>query len=438
MLQSGRRVTDATPHHHQFAAYRGRTEQRYLMRVPVRRSHRSALALAAVATVLLASACTSADDSSDGPEVDLGALGEPQKATGSPVKVGYISDGGLSGATSDPVADLARATFKYLNEYKNGLNGHVIELVDCETGNVPSGATACGAQMIEDGVVAALSAASTQEVAVFAALQGSGVPYVQNRSAIPDVVNDPNAFILTNPLDAFDSITAVALAEGIDTVGIPIIDVPAATGPVLELVKPRLDAAGLGLVYTPVAPSVADMTPQIVQMIDEGAGMIVPVGTNAFTASALKAIKQNGFDGPVQIGIPVIPDDFVAAVPGGLEGITNIIQATGDPEDPDVKLFYAIGSEYDVDGFEEAAPTGFQVVATFARMLEGLEGDVTAESVSDYLANMSEPVLRVMGGGIEIQCGADLIPEQPAVCTTQGLTAALDKDGKATAWELFG
>ncbi len=408
------------------------------MRVSVLSSPRSALALAAVATLFVASACTSSDDEESGGDADLSVLGEAQKATGSAVKVGLVTDGGVAGQTGDPSADMARATVKYLNEYKNGLNGHEIELVDCETGNVPSGATSCGAQMVEEQVIAALMPVSAQDLSVFAAMKGSGVPLVVLTSAVPDIEQDPNAFILSNPLAAFTAITTVAAENDLKTVGIPIIDVPAATGPVKELLEGPLEEAGLDLVFTPIPPSAADQTPQIVQMIDAGVDLFVPVGTATFVAGSLKAIKQNGFTGPVIIGQSPITDDFVAAVPGGLEGVINVGGNTEDPEDADVKLFAAIGEQYDVQNAADAPPLGFQTVLTLARAVEGLEGDLTSATVSQAFSGMSEPVLKPMGGGIELQCGQELNPDKPAQCTLQGVQSVLDQAGKATSWDVFG
>src|SRR5579862_9572225 len=68
-------------------------------------------------------------------------LGQPNKATGTPVKVGLISDG--KSATIDDTSEIsaAQASASYINDYRGGVAGHPIDLVVCQTHQTPAGGT---------------------------------------------------------------------------------------------------------------------------------------------------------------------------------------------------------------------------------------------------------------------------------------------------------
>src|SRR5262245_12830856 len=66
--------------------------------------------------------------------VNSGALGKTNPASGTPVKVGLITDGGDCADCSATAGDekpTAEATVKWINEYRHGLAGHPIELKVC-------------------------------------------------------------------------------------------------------------------------------------------------------------------------------------------------------------------------------------------------------------------------------------------------------------------
>ena len=121
--------------------------------------------IALVACALLAAACSSSDkpagsgDSSTGgstvsaPAINDWALqytgGKAQKATGTPLKIGYVNqDAFFPEATIGVDAAVA-----YANAELNGADGHEIQIVNCEVSTAEDGAK-CGAQMANDNSIA--------------------------------------------------------------------------------------------------------------------------------------------------------------------------------------------------------------------------------------------------------------------------------------------
>jgi branched-chain amino acid transport system substrate-binding protein len=125
---------------------------------PTSRLRRRALAVAALIVLVLAiGACggddddASSDDAEDAPSGDDAAtlLGPEDAASGEPVKLGLVSDGATQAFDNTDELRAGQATVEYLNAHKKGVAGHPIELVTCETGGDPSGASDCANQMVE-------------------------------------------------------------------------------------------------------------------------------------------------------------------------------------------------------------------------------------------------------------------------------------------------
>lgn len=364
------------------------------------------------------------------PTVNAAVLGTPKKATGTPIKVGFVNDGNSGAIDNTGYWVTAQTAAKYANDYLGGLNGHIIDLDHCETGNTPSGATACGVQMVKDNVVSVLVATSAQDHSIFAALGGK-IPYVTGAAADSAILISSGGFVLNNSLGGLGAGLAAAKKAGAKKAGIIIIDVPAATGPVKALASPYYKKAGIELDMIPISASVADQTPQIQQAISRGDGQFTVVGTSGFTGSSLKALKQLGFKGPILTALSPFPKSVVDAVPGGVAGITNAVSVTDALTDKDVQIYNAATEKY--HGQTSATGTtsqlGYQVTLSFVEALTGDTTAVDAKSIQAALSTMPKPINLVIGGGITFQCGSKPFAIIPNVCTAGILVGTLQSDG---------
>ena len=131
---------------------------------PARRA-RTALRLAGIlfSLSLLAAACgddgdeaTTTTDADGGTESTAAStndvLGAENKATGDPVKLGFISHGATESLDNQIELDVAEATVEWLNTNHGGMGGRPFELVTCIDGNDPAKAADCANQMIEEDV----------------------------------------------------------------------------------------------------------------------------------------------------------------------------------------------------------------------------------------------------------------------------------------------
>ena len=376
-----------------------------------------------------------ATDATDAPAAETtaapadGGLGEPNEATGTPITIGFVTDGEAASIGSDEDrVKTVEATVQYVNEYLGGLNGHPLEIKHCSTEATPAGATQCAVELASEGVAVALVPASSQDGAIFEGLTGSGIPYFTYVSATGPIILSPGSFVMSNSISTIAVPGITAQAQGIDKVGFIIIDVPAAVGPITAIAQPIYASLGVELQIIPIAPSVADMTPQLQEAIGGGAGLFAVTGTDDFLINGVNGLRQLGFEGPITTGAPT--EDVLAA----LNSVENLIGGgtqTDDPSDPDVALMNTILETYtDLDP-EDADPNGFASVLGFVRALTGATDAVDAATVSAALSSMPETDMP-LGGGITFQCGTAPVNFAPAICSLDVLQWTYDDDGNQT------
>ena len=71
-------------------------------------------------------------------------------------------------------------------------------------------------------------------------------------------------------------------------------------------------------------------------------------------------------------------------------------------------------------------------MASLPTALDGIEGDITTETVIEAIKAMAEADYPG-ADGVTFQCGGTVFPSQPAVCTNQSLRATLDAEGNPPA-----
>src|SRR4029450_4981960 len=149
-------------------------------------------------------------------------------------------------------------------------------LVTCEPGGDPAGATDCANQMVEDDVVAVAQSQSAVGDSLWEPLHAAGIPTMSfQTSSQGALLDDQTSFAIVNPLTTlFGLPITVARDEGADKVAFVLIDVPQAVQALETLGPPIMDQAGLDYDVFRVPPGTADMTSQMQQVVDSGAGVV--------------------------------------------------------------------------------------------------------------------------------------------------------------------
>jgi branched-chain amino acid transport system substrate-binding protein len=407
---------------------------------------RSLLAVLAIGA-LLVGACASDDDAGSGGGGGSGGdsgvdaaevLGAENAASGEPIQIGYIYDGTTDVIDNAPELEAAEAAAEYVNNYLGGVAGRPIELNVCSTDQTPSGGSECVRQMTSDRVPVVLNGVTGQAAVVFRPLNDAGIPVFTPSAGDPSILSSPLMHIMGNGLAALLAGPAKIAADAdIDRVALVSIDVPAASG-ALEAAGPSVfDNAGVELELVLIPPDTPDMTPNIAAELENDPGMIEVVGDPNFCAKAMDAIAAAGFDGQVVI-IPQCIDQALVESATNLEGVILPTYASTDPESEEFQLYTAVMDTYADEDAERGggAPGGYQAVVGFARAMEGLTGDVTAERVQSTFTSM-EATPMPLADGITYQCDGQQVAVVPAFCSVDILYTELDAEGNGTEYRVL-
>jgi branched-chain amino acid transport system substrate-binding protein len=411
-----------------------------------------ALALAATSALLLAiTACSDDDDGTSAPgDAPGGALdqqavaellGPDDPASGEPVKIGMVSDGTTQAFDAADELRAAQATVDYWNAHRGGIGDRPIQLVTCETGGEPAGATDCANQMVEDDVVAVAQSQSAVGDSLWEPVHAAGIPTMSFQTSSQGALLDAQtSFAIVNPLTTlFGLPITVARDEGTDKIAFVIIDVPQAVQALDTLGPPIMDQAGLDYAVFRVPPGTADMTAQMQQVVDSGAGVVQVTGNDAFCIAAFNGLNAVGYQGKIATLAQCITNATREAVPGdvldGIEVASSV--AMGATDDPTYQLYQAVMATYGDDVLRVDDPTamgGYTVIAALATALDGITGDITPETVTTTIKAMP-PADLPGGGGVTFQCNGTISTLLPAVCTNEWLKTSLDTDGQPTTYQ---
>jgi branched-chain amino acid transport system substrate-binding protein len=294
--------------------------------------------------------------------------------------------------------------------------------------------------MIQDKVAAVVVGQESQLEAIWNALHTSGIPIYLYGASNPNVVADPNTFVLTNGHAVLLGLPAgVAKKNKSKKVSVVAIDVPAATAFFKDPGPSLYQKEGLELELIPIAAGTADMTPQMQKLASGNPnGTVFIIGNDAFCIAALNGLRTAQFKGKITTIPQCLTDATRTSVPADfLEGIS--ISATSpiqNPKDPSMKQYYAVLDKFGASSVDKSNIGGaamYMAVAGFAAANKGLKGDPTSTALSDATKKMEWTVLPG-SGGLHFRCNSKADPTQPAVCSNGTLVAQLNSTGNATKY----
>jgi branched-chain amino acid transport system substrate-binding protein len=412
------------------------------------RRTRRAVGLTIVAAMLVVAAACGDDDGGEAGAAGSDAntpeggdvLGPVDAATGEPLRIGFITDGQNQSTDQSIELTVSEATAAYLNEHRGGIAGRPIELVTCEAMLDPAVGTDCANRMVEEGVpVVAIGTTGVVE-SVWNPLHDAGVPTMFYAGSGDTVLADgETTFSISNPIVG-NILLPIDAAEqnDLDKVTVIVIDVPAALAGYEGEDAALFEDAGIELELVRVPPGTADMTPQMQEVVAGDPGVVHVLGNDSFCISAFQALQTLSFEGPITSITQCVTDATRQAVGGSLEGVTIASPAPVGVEDSSTALYRTVMDTFsgeEVDTSRIAGVGTFLVLNALDVALEGLEGDVTPETITTTIKAMPEADLPG-GGGLTFRCDGTPLEGRPAVCTDAGLTTTLDAEGFPTTFDV--
>jgi ABC-type branched-subunit amino acid transport system substrate-binding protein len=363
-------------------------------------------------------------------------LGPPAPATGTPVKVGLITNGDTcTGCTSVNEAPVARATVPWLNAHMHGLAGRPITLDVCVDDLDPGKASDCANQMIRDNVVAVVIGSNGVIETSWKILHDAKIPVITNAVTSSALLTDTSStFMINDPIAQVVNLPiAVAKDAGAKKISTIVVDLPIATD-VYKNSKSLFDESGVTLDLVPVALGTADLTPQAQQIqTNNPDGLVSIVGPDSFCIAALDSLRAVGYQGSKFMISQCLTDATRKAIPGDvLKGIvTASLAPIGDKADRSMQQYDAVLDTYAKTKIDRSDLVGLMVYQSLAALSVGaqdLKGNVTPASVTAALKGMKNELLPGSGGR-HFRCNGHASAERPSVCSISVLAATLDAHG---------
>jgi branched-chain amino acid transport system substrate-binding protein len=274
------------------------------MRIP--RSKPTLTILSAVALVALA-ACTeapsSSKSSSSASSSDVKGVLHADKASGEPIKLGFLDPS--QGPTAQPEAGLgAQGAVDYINNYHGGLRGRPIDLVSCKVDVTPESLISCANTFVQKGVVAVTEGFTLGDGAALPILNAARIPLVGYSGASLEAVFSQTSYFFGPAVGA----SAVAPFQyfkknGAKSVAYIFGDIPAYHDYVAKQFDPI--AKKLGINFKPVFYDLSNVnwTTIAASLIATHADVIgVPTLSEDQCTDLVRALQAQGYHGDALVG----------------------------------------------------------------------------------------------------------------------------------------
>jgi branched-chain amino acid transport system substrate-binding protein len=376
------------------------------------------------AAALLVTACGSSSPGSSSGSTSAAerALGTPDQAKGTPVKVGIISDGGSGAIGTAPLVEQgAKMAVAYANAYKGGLGGHPIDLIICENQETPAGGQACANQMVQDKVVAVVEPFTGEGATEVPTITKAGIPYITLSGASTQELTTPGAYDLEGGFPAeLGAYALSAKANGYTKFAMLVSNVPAAIQGAELLGGLVFKNAGVGYEVIPVNPGTADLTPQLQAAVSWGAKAIGLTGDVTLCSSFLEGYQTLGLTEPKYVISTCLDPSIFSTLGSELNG--SYLATTSNASKADDALYAAITKKYapSVNGNPNVSANqaaGAVPVLSLLTIMAGYKGAVTPAAIKDRL-KASTPYTIPLSGGIQFTCNGTAIPLLPSVCSS--------------------
>jgi branched-chain amino acid transport system substrate-binding protein len=347
------------------------------------------------------------------------ALPTGQKATGTPLKVGYINLQGGPTISAPEYGVGAELALGYVNGYLNGFGGHPVQLVPCHTDGTPASTTACANQMVDAKVPLVIMGIDTNSAAD-PILARASIPFVLPSGSGPADLDTPGVFALTSINGgSLGGMAKDAMERGWRKAALIVLDVPVSSQFLQRFAGPVFGKAGVQYTTTYVTPGAPDQTPQVSAAMSGHPDAILFSGDVNACTSFLKAAAALGVTVPALLGGPCADKSVLASVPATALENTYVLEPVdlGDTG-ADARTFETLLLQQDpaADPHSLRLRLGYLPVVTLARMLKGFTGQPTAANLMNAIRSAKDVPLP-FGRGEAITCDGTAIPQLPSICS---------------------
>ncbi len=356
-----------------------------------------------------------------------------QKASGSPVKIGFVNSD--TGASATPqISQGAVVAANRVNEYENGMNGHVLDLIPCSTDGTPEASAACANTFVSDGVVAVIGGADLGTDAMIPILSGAGIATIGTSTLGTSQSLNSDAFFYAPPATTYpEEEVDLAAKEGVKHLTLVLPDV-AQVPIVTSLGAKQATLDGIGFTVVTFDPAAPDFASVMASVTSNGSDGIATIATDGWCDSLIRAATSAGFHGKIIAGeCSAFVADLGAAETAGIytlsagRGPTSIGYAPKAAQTVVDQYEAAMAAAGNTQGVIGLAWVGYADVEQSAGVLRTISGDLSAPTVMAAMRNLKDAPNPI---GQPITCSPRPFPGYSG-CTPGWLTFVQQADGTA-------
>ena len=351
------------------------------------------------------------------------------KATGSPILIGTINqDTGAAGAFPElTLAD--KVAIEFINTELDGIDGHPLELVTCDTAFNPDLSQRCAQEMASKKVAAVVGGIDVWGTGI-KTLENDGIPFVGGIPVSFDAARSKVSFQFSGGLwGAVLGMGAYAIDE-LHARKITIIH--ADFGPITdaaELAERALERKGAAVTLIPVSAVNADMVSALNQTKQTDPDVVIALTADSGCKPTMLTAHQIDLAVPIMYTGACAAPKIINAVGDAAEGSIFNLEAELDPEHPDNALYQAIAKRYGARyGYEalSAGTVSFRAVINLYAVLRDLGASkvTPAAILSAFRKGSDHPSFF----GHAYTCDGRQLPGYRALCAPQQSLGVL-KDG---------
>jgi branched-chain amino acid transport system substrate-binding protein len=367
------------------------------------------------------------------------ALPPGQKATGTPIKVGYINLEGGPTISSPMYRVGAELAVSYVNGYLNGFGGHPVQLIKCYMDGTPASSIACANQLVDDKVPLVIRGSNTNS-AEAQILTEAGIPYILAYGVGPAELNTPGLFSLTmQDGGGLGGLAKYAMDRGWKKVALLPLGTPNISQFFEQFAGPVFGKAGVEYQVTYVPPGTPDPTPQLSAAMSGHPDAILFHGDVKTCTSFLKAVAALGVTVPLFLVGGCANQAVLDSVPAtALDNAYLLSPIDLSDIGADASTFETLLRQQDPDADPHSIQLrlGYLPVVTLARILTGFTGQPTAATIMNAIRSAKNVPLP-FGRGTVISCDGSAIPELASVCSPDTVLQKAQAAGKYTFVDVF-
>jgi branched-chain amino acid transport system substrate-binding protein len=350
-----------------------------------------------------------------------GSSGAGEKATGTPIEVGYVNE--QLGANANPAMTQGlTAAVDYVNNELGGINGHPLHIRLCQLDGTAENATQCANNLIASRPAWTWMGVASQADAFASLVAQAKMPIIGITPVSPTQFSCSTCFMLASGTPGIGgSIITLAKKEGWKRINVINIDIPAGKAAADTFFAKPAAAAGIKTNLIPLAPDAADAAPAWTAATEGHPDAVAVLHALNGCLNVMKARQSTDSNINAIYVSPCADMAALKAAGSAANGayFTSDYVAPNDTANPDAELYVSKLNQYQPGkAVSIYSQEGFAMVMTTVKMLSSAHVSMFTPAAVASGMGKATGVPLFMSAGTQELCNRTQTPGLPGLCVS--------------------